>query len=58
MADADELRGYLERLVFLLGGSDGQALFGPSPPRATFPPADVDRTPTGGAGRQTVKDET
>ena len=24
-----ELRGDLERFVFLLGGSDGQALFGP-----------------------------
>jgi hypothetical protein len=24
----DELRGDLERFVFLLGGSDGQALFG------------------------------
>jgi hypothetical protein len=25
----DELRGDLERFVFLLGGSDGQELFGP-----------------------------
>jgi hypothetical protein len=25
----DELRGDLERFVFLLGGSDGEALFGP-----------------------------
>jgi hypothetical protein len=27
----DELRGDLERLVFLLGGSDGESLFGPQP---------------------------
>ena len=26
--DADELRGDLERFVFLLGGSDGETLFG------------------------------
>ena len=27
-----ELRGDLERFVFLLGGSDGEALFGQAPP--------------------------
>jgi hypothetical protein len=27
-----ELRGDLERFVFLLGGSDGEQLFGPAPP--------------------------
>jgi hypothetical protein len=26
----DQLRGDLERFVFLLGGSDGEQLFGPS----------------------------
>ena len=28
----NELRGDLERFVFLLGGSDGEALFGQAPP--------------------------
>ena len=35
-----ELRGDLERFVFLLGGSDGEHLFGPqspSPPRPQSP---------------------
>lgn len=27
--DLDQLRGDLERFVFLLGGSDGEPLFGP-----------------------------
>ena len=36
----NELRGDLERFVFLLGGSDGEHLFGPpspSPPRPQHP---------------------
>jgi len=31
----DELRGDLERFVFLLGGSDGEPLFGVPPPGST-----------------------
>jgi hypothetical protein len=27
-----QLRGDLDRFVFLLGGSDGESLFGPAPP--------------------------
>ncbi len=27
-----QLRGDLDRFVFLLGGDDGEALFGPAPP--------------------------
>ena len=45
----NELRGDLERFVFLLGGSDGEHLFGPHPPSPPHPqhPGETEPGPEG-----------
>jgi len=44
-----QLRGDLERFVFLLGGSDGEHLFGPHPPSPPHPqhPGETEPGPEG-----------